>query len=181
MESDSTFEIPLESLAQGVHSFKYTLDDAFFEAFGSELVSGGDFQVALEIERIRNQFNLALKVQGSARVVCDRCLQPFDLPLETEDEILVKFDSGGAREEEDVIYVPFGTESFNVAKYIYDVIGLSLPIAKVHDAAGLTCDPAMLKYLEPAPDQDGKEDQSVDQIPEDSPWAALRDLGPSEN
>ena len=183
METHSTFDLPLESLTRGEHAYSYVLDDAFFAAFDSDLLRGGDFAVALEAERIRNQFNLRWTARGAANVMCDRCLAPFALPLEVEDEIVVKFDSDNPRVEEDVIYVPYGTERFNVAKLLYDSIGLTVPMSKVHDAAGLECDPEMTKYLsDGAPEgSDAGATPNDEPIPEDSPWSVLRDLGTQEN
>jgi len=181
MEPHSTFDLPLESLSRGMHSYRYTLDDSFFAAFDSSLLQGGTFSVSLEIERIRNQFNLAWKIAGHAHVECDRCLEAFALPLNVEDDIVVKFDSENPRVEEDVIYVPFGTERFSVAKLLYDSIGLAVPICKVHDMAGLDCDPSMTKYLDASPKTEHTEDSQTDHIPEDSPWSVLRDLGTQDN
>ncbi len=180
MEPHSTFDIPLDTLTQGVHDYHYQLDDEFFAAFESDLVEAGEFDVQLEVERIRNQFNLTVRVQGHASVACDRCLETFALPLDAEDELLVKFDAERAREEETVIYVPFGTERLNVAKIIYDVIGLSLPMSKVHEDAALECDPTMIKYLVPESGEEATEDTTTE-ITEDSPWRALRGLESNDN
>ena len=98
---------------------------------------------------------------------------------------MIKFESGEAPrdDQDDVVYVPFGTETFNVARLLFEVIGASLPMAMTHDVADLACDPEMLKYLnattaEEAPagtsDQDGE-------IPADSPWAALRAFKGQQN
>ena len=183
METHSTFDIPLESLSRGVHAYVYQLTDDFFSAFETELLQGGSFNVNLEVERIRNQFSLKWKAAGHAHVSCDRCLEVFALPLEVEDEILVKFDNEQPRIEEEVIYVPFGTERFNVAKILYDSIGLAVPMSKVHELADLECDPTMTKYLRGDDEQsaDADTDNNSDNLPEDSPWSVLRQLGSQDN
>jgi len=182
MESHSSFDVPLESLYSGVHTFRYTLDDAFFEAFPVDLLQGGDFDVVLDVERVRNQFTFGLDAKGAAKVTCDRCLEPFGLPMEVEDEVLVKFDTSTPREEEAVVYVPYGTERFNVARLIYEAIGLHLPMSLRHEFANLQCDPTITKYLASSsePTGDATDDNSQD-LSENSPWSVLRGLGSQEN
>jgi len=183
MEIRSEFDIPLETLTRGgVHGFSFDLDDAFFASFESGLLAAGEFTSTVEIERIRNQYNLLIRAKGKGIVNCDRCLDPFPLPLEVEEEIVIKYDSDKPREEVEVIYVPVGTEFFNVSKLIYDLIGVSLPMSRVHEDADLECNPEMVRYLVASqPEVAQEEDEDKQELPEDSPWNALRDFKDSEN
>ena len=175
-----TYDLPLEALKPGEHAFAYELDDAFFAAYESPLVAGGAFRADLTVERVANQFTLDLHLVGQATVACDRCLGAFALPLDVRDELVIKFANGPAREADEVVYLPFGTDTYDVAKLILDAVGLALPIQITHDAADLACDPSVTQFLlgdEPAADDesDGGGPASTD-IPADSPWQALRGL-----
>lgn len=183
MEINSEFDIPLETLSRvGVHEFSFDLDDAFFASFESGLLAAGEFKSTIEIERVRNQFNLLVRANGKAVVECDRCLDPFPLPIEVEEEIVIKYDAEKPREEVEVVYVPIGTEFFNVSKLIYDVIGVALPMSRFHEDAGLECNPKMMQYLANSqPEPATEEDENNQELPEDSPWSALRDFKDSEN
>ena len=176
MEPSPSFDIPLETLKPGVHHFEYRLDDGFFAAFDTDLLRRGTFTAQVEIERVRSQYNLAVTFAGAAGVDCDRCLEAFSLPLTGEAELVIKYDAGNedAREEDDVAYVPYGTDYYNVARLLFEAIGVSLPMSIVHEDADLHCDPAMLKYLEP--DAPAADTTDGGDIPADSPWAALRGL-----
>lgn len=182
MDRPSTYDLPLDALKVGEHDFAYALDDAFFAAYESDLVQGGRFDVKLVVTRVANQFTLDLHVAGEAHVSCDRCLASFELPLDLRDEVIVKFANGAVREEENVIFLPFGTERLDVAKVMFDAIGLALPMKITHDGAGLPCDPSVLNYLARAgaepDDETTPDDRDAVDIPEDSPWSALRDLRP---
>lgn len=178
MDAAIRYDIPLETLAPGVQRFAYRLDDDFFAAFETDLLQRGSFAVAVEVERVRNQYNFVIHYDGDAGVDCDRCLAPFRLPLSGEDDMVIKYDADAPREEEDVIYVPHGTEHYNIARLLFESISVALPMSMTHDAAGLACDPGMLRYLnahhaEGSPASDSAEDGD---IPADSPWAALRGL-----
>ena len=177
MEPAPSYDIPLETLKAGVHQFDYKLDDGFFAAFETDLIERGTFTAQVEIERVRSQFNLVVRYAGAAGVDCHRCLEPFEFPLEGEDEVVIKYDgAAGVREDDDVVYVPFGTETYNVARLLFESIGVALPISMTHDDAGLACDPEMLKYLNTTTAEDVPAGASGDggEIPDDSPWAALR-------
>ena len=178
MDSHPSFDIPLETLAVGEHDFRYELDDEFFAAFDTDLLRRGRFEVILAAEKIRGQVDIDLRFRGEAGVECDRCLEPFYLPLVGEASVVVKFDTERTDDDGEVIYVPYGTERFNVAKLIFDSIGLALPLAVYHDDAGLRCDPAVLQYIveegeESAPPPEATEET---EIPADSPWRALEAL-----
>lgn len=179
MDLHPSFDIPLETLAVGEHEFSYRLDDAFFAAFDTDLLRRGHFDVVIAAEKIRGQVNLDLRYRGAAGVDCDRCLEAFELPLSGEDSFVVKFDTEQDIDDGEVIYVPYGTERFNVAKLIFDSIGLSLPMAKYHEDAGLPCDPTVSRYIvdeneaaAPIPEVTDAETE----IPADSPWHALEAL-----
>ena len=174
----SAYDIPLDALKQGDHEFTYVLDDAFFAAYESALVSGGRFDVRLTVSRVVNQFSLELRAEGAAHVTCDRCLGEFALPLSVIDELVIKFDNGAAREEEDAVFLPFGTERFDAAKVMFDAIGLALPMQVTHDTADLNCDPAVTQFLvaDAGEGERGEDPADHSEIPEDSPWSALRGL-----
>ncbi len=176
MEAHASFDIPLETLAVGLHQFNYVLDDAFFAAFDTDLLRSGDFTAQVQIEKVRNQFNVSVAFAGSAGVACDRCLDVFRLPLSGESEIVLKYDAELTSEDDEVVFVPYGTERYNVAKLLFETIGVTLPMSILHEAAGLACDPDMLKYLIPTPDEDSASDEGDSSIPADSPWAALQAL-----
>ncbi len=178
MEPHASFEIPLETLAVGEHEFRFELEDDFFAAFETDLLRRGRFVVRLDVEKIRSQVNLQLHFDGAAGVECDRCLEPFYLPLVGEDSFVIKFDAEKADDDGEVIFVPYGTERFNIAKLIFDCIGLALPMAFLHENAGLQCDPAMTRFL--VDENDASEapapEVNQDEIPADSPWRALQAL-----
>ena len=183
MEPAPNYDIPLETLTMGVHQFDYALDDAFFGAFETDLIERGTFSAQVEIERVRSQFNLVIRYAGAAGVDCHRCLEPLNLPLQGEAELVIKYDSDTPREEDDAVFVPYGTEHYNVARLLFETIGVALPMSITHDDADLVCDPEMLKYLNsPAAEEDPEGAPAEDgDIPADSPWAALRGFKATEN
>ncbi len=101
------------------------------------------------------------------KATCDRCLEDFNLPVEDEQSLLVKFHET-EWEDADVIYILQGTQSLNIARYIYEFINLAVPITKTHDDAGESCDPEMLKFIEQEKDESQDDSSSI--------WDSLKGL-----
>ena len=113
---------------------------------------------------------LLFTFNGKVEVTCDRCLDPFHLPVEDRQSLMVKFDEE-PWEDADVVFIVKGTQQLNVAKYIYEFINLAVPITKTHDDAGDDCNPEMLKYL-----NEGS-DETSDSEPTSNPFRdALKDF-----
>ena len=183
MEPHSSFDIPLEGLKPGVHSYTYTLDSDFFDAFESGLFENAEAEVEAEIERVPGQFNLRFQINGSAEVACDRCLDPIRLPLDGVFDFIIKYNEEGPGDEGELIYVAPGSESINVAKLMFDSLGLLLPISAYHEMVDESCNPEMLAILaRHAGTETSSEDTPADNnINEDSPWRALDALRNSQN
>ena len=102
---------------------------------------------------------------------CNRCLDPFFLPVADEQRLLVKFGEPN-EEDPDVIYIPYGTTQLSVAQYLYEFILLSIPLAPTHEDANEACNPEMVKYLTSPPEAEAAPESPDAETP--SPWAALK-------
>lgn len=68
-------------------------------------------------------------------VNCDRCGDPFTMPVWDEFKLVVKLveDPGAMQEEDpDVIYISSNESLLNVADWIYEFATLSVPMQRVH-------------------------------------------------
>ncbi len=178
----SNFEIPLEALADGTHRFNFRLEPDFFAAFGGDLIRGGEVSATVEADKVRGNYTLRFRGDGAVEVECDRCLEHFPMPIDFEDELILKFEGLSVREDAEVIYLPVGSEAFDVARLLYEYATLAVPMSHVHEDADLACDPEMLKYLNAQEGQVSKDETEDDSsIADDSPWAALRGFSGSDN
>lgn len=146
MEILDHFTIPVSGLRDGLHGFDFKVDSEFFQQFEGSLVEQADVRVHLDFDKRPDMFVMTFQFEGTVNVTCDRCLGQFDLPVEDTQELMVKFDDK-EWEETEVIYILYGTQQLNVARYIYEFVNLAVPITKTHDEAGESCDPEMLKFL----------------------------------
>ena len=116
---------------------------------------------------------LYFDIKGSVNVMCDRCLDQFDQPVNGEERLIVKFGDSYYEESDEVVVIPETEYKLNVSQYIYEFINLLLPIKRVHpnDKQGVSkCNPEFVNRLEGA-----KDDEMTDHR-----WDALKMLRKSK-
>ncbi len=135
----------------GSHQFDFEIDDSFFENFEYSEIRNGVIHLHLLIEKEENLLVFHFDFKGHVRVPCDRCYEPFDLPVEGNERLILKFGHDYHEESEEVQVVPIGENHFDIGQFIYEYIHLSLPVRRVHPENELgenTCDEGIINRLE---------------------------------
>lgn len=146
MDALVPFTLPLMGLRNGIHEYDFHIDREFFSHFENSLLDEADINLRLTFDKRPDLIILTFDFEGTAVVECDRCLEFFELPIEGSDSLMVKYDET-EREEDEVIFIPAGTQELNVAKFAYEFICLAIPMIKTHEEAGLKCNDEMTKFL----------------------------------
>ncbi|PIE84124.1 MAG: hypothetical protein CSA07_03385 [Bacteroidia bacterium] len=151
LAADSGFTIVFSEIDKrsGVHS--RDVGSSFFtdgEAWG---VHGASFAVEVSGRSEGYTYELAVRLEGSVRLECDRCLQLMDLPLGFEGSLRVERRAGltDSREGEEWT-VSDSQEGIDIAPYIRESIYLSIPMRHYHGMEGTSeadCNPEMLERL----------------------------------
>lgn len=176
MDALISYTLPVKGMGVGIHGFDFQIDHLFFEHFESSPIQEAEIDLHLDFDKRIDMYVLDFSFSGTVRTECDRCLAPIQLPLEGDEQLVVKFSHEPGDEEADIVYVSPDIEQFNVAQYIYEYIVLSLPMIKVYDCEDddpLPCDEEMLNRLE-------AEDEEVDETPNPI-WDELRKLTDNDN
>ncbi|MDX1904251.1 MAG: DUF177 domain-containing protein, partial [Thermonemataceae bacterium] len=69
---------------------------------------------------------------GLMELVCDRSLEIFGYPFQTEGLQLLRFSDHSEQLSEELELIPKGTSQINVAYYIFELITLAIPMKKLH-------------------------------------------------
>lgn len=193
MSKFSTFQLPLKSLTPGRHEFEYRLDKSFFEAMESSDVRDADVNARLTVTYANDVYQLAFVLTGTLTVVCDRCLDLLDLPVDATYNVTVKYGDAYRDDSDEVLEIPTSANELNVAYMLYDTAELAIPIKHVHPLG--KCNRQMSAALHKhrvtqAGDEDADlENQLIDEMEAadgDAPantdprWDALRDLRDDE-
>jgi uncharacterized metal-binding protein YceD (DUF177 family) len=146
-----SYTILLSGLKEGHHTIDFEIDNKFFELIEESEVKEGSLTANIEMDRRTTHIDMIIRVSGSVRVSCDRCLEMFSQPVSSENRLLVKFGKSIDDIDPDVISVSVDEHELDLQQQLYEFIMLALPIKRVHPAdkkGKSTCDPVMLKKLE---------------------------------
>ncbi len=151
MNANKRLIIPIKGLREGWHNFIYKINDKFFEALEySELKKGN---LSLDVYLYKNSQNLLLKylISGTVYVMCDRCLDYFDMKVESNGEFYIKFADKKEDNDEGSITIAPNEDIVDITHYIYESLILNLPSKLVHPLTNKgksTCNSEMIKKLE---------------------------------
>jgi len=155
------YEIPFIGLKEGKHVFSYSLDEAFFEKFETNMPGPGEFNAMLEFDKKHDFFVLNFNLEGELTFPCDRCTEDFLLEINDNFRVVVKFEEDvehRSGEEEDVVFVSRNDTHYNVAQLLYELSLLSIPMKKTHpvDSDGdTTCNSEILgRWMNKTTDED---------------------------
>lgn len=119
-------------MAHGTHDFEYRLGKTFFTNMESEDIHDADLRVALTVNYKGDIYELDFKVEGTVTLICDRCLDDLEYPVETSYHINVKYGDDYNDDSDDLLVIPESDNYLNVAYMIYDTVALTIPMKHVH-------------------------------------------------
>jgi uncharacterized metal-binding protein YceD (DUF177 family) len=84
--------------------------------------------VNVVLEKKSTMLELVFKHEGTVNVPCDLTSEDFDLPIQGEMKLLVRFGDTYNNDNEELLVLPFGEFELDIAQYIYEMIALSVPL-----------------------------------------------------
>jgi uncharacterized protein len=156
------FNIPVRGIKEGHHTFEFEIRKEFFDLFEESEIKEGDLIAVAEIEKNPSHIDVDIKISGTVRICCDRCLEMFDHTVECENRLLLKFGHELDDSDAEIITLPRDQQELDLKQYLYEFIHLSLPIQRIHpnDSRGIsTCNPEMIQKLK---EHEVEEDSSND-------------------
>lgn len=125
------YKIDLRGMREVNASFDLSADNEFFAHIDGPEVQKGKVQIALDVHRTVDVYEMEFTLDGVIVVNCDRCLDEMDLEVHTTGKLQVKLGADYG-EQGDVVIIPESEGVINVAWYIYEFIALAIPIKHVH-------------------------------------------------
>lgn len=151
MERLKQFEVSFGGLSLGKHQLAFDIDSKFFGYFDHTIVQDGKLHADVTLTKQTHMLTFDFSIKGTIHAECDRCSDEFELPIELQEQMIVKFGDEAKEEDLDVFVIPHSETHINVAQQIYEYITVALPMHIVHpdDAKGKsTCNKKVLKDLE---------------------------------
>ncbi len=154
------YKVDLKSMKTDIQEYEYQLDNQFFVNIGGEDVQKGKIKVRLSVKKTVAMFELTFNIEGSVIIPCDRCLDDMELPISTNNRLVVKFGKDYSEESDEIVVIPESEGILNVAWFLYEFIVLTIPIKHVH-APG-KCNKQMTSKLKKHSAKTEEDDDSFD-------------------
>ena len=178
MNALRAYDINIVGLENKRYEYDFESGDAFFAALDQELIRKGNVQTHIILDKSETMIRLDFHIVGSVEQICDRSLDEYDELVDTQHMLLLKFGDHNEELSDEIELIERNTATVNVARYIFEFIGLSLPMKRLHprfrDEEEQEDDESNGKLIYssgPATD-----DEDDDQPEIDPRWAALRKL-----
>ncbi len=126
------FDIEIQTLKLKRHEYEYDIEDSFFTHFERSPVEKGKFKVKLTLDKSETMLQLKFHISGVAELACDRTSEFFDYPIDVTNRLILKFGEENEELSDEIEIISRGTHQINVAQYIYEFIGLAVPMKKIH-------------------------------------------------
>lgn len=162
------FSIQLAGLKNGNNEFKYELGDAFFAEMGGEKILGGDVKAIVNIEKTGSQMRADVRIDGTVKTTCDRCLEEMEVEIENQEEFGVKVGAETSYEDEEMITIAEDDGMLQMGERMYEMCLVAMPIVCVHEDGG--CNEKMIEILEAHSASNNEEKSS------DPRWDALKNI-----
>jgi uncharacterized metal-binding protein YceD (DUF177 family) len=164
------FDIHIYRLENGDHTFSFDLNDAFFNCFENSPVSKGEMQINLLLTKNSSMLSTEINGNGWVELICDRSLEKFQHPLHFKRRLIFKLGEGDEELSEEMYLIDKNTQILNLAQYIYEFIGLEIPMRKIHPDYQDENDDNGLYYTT-------GEEQKNEEEKLDPRWSALKNIG----
>ena len=166
-----TYTIPLQSLKEGVFDEVLEIGKEFIEAQEMDGVFDADIRATIHFVKQKNLHTLSIAIKGTVSVACDRCLDVFALPIEMNQDMIVKV---GEKEDEladaeNVMVIAPDETEIGISPILYEMIMLSIPLKKVHPKEK-DCNADVVSYLKQSTNNKTKQETT------DPSWDSLKNM-----
>lgn len=126
------YSIPFSGLKQGKHGFKYRVDNAFIQSFGFQEFNEVSVDLLVLLDKQSTMLEFEFQATGTVNVDCDLSREPYDQPIKTSLNLVVKFGDEYNDEDDEILIVPHGEHQVNIAQYVYEMLVLAVPAKRIH-------------------------------------------------
>lgn len=151
MKLVNQYIIPFSGLKEGEHEFTFNFNQAFFEKYSALEARNSNIEAVVWLEKKPSLLNLDIRLKGNLEIQCDRCLDYFEMPIQYDGHVVVKFSEDTRAETDEIWILPPNSFELNMEQYFFECIGLCIPIQRFHpenDNQTSACNQEMLNLLE---------------------------------
>ncbi|WP_410878028.1 YceD family protein [Myroides sp. DW712] len=135
MNTEKTYSISFIGLKNGEHTFEYQIDSDFFKNYDYDDFNRIQANISVLLNKKATHLEVNFKAKGVVNVPCDVTNEDFDLPIENEFNLIVKFGEEFNDDHDEILIIPMNEYEITLTQYIYELIVLSIPAKRVSPEA----------------------------------------------
>jgi uncharacterized protein len=126
------YRINIIGLSNKVHHFQYEIGRSLFEEYGKDLVSDGTFTADVSLDKHETFLEADFTIRGTAHLICDRSLEPFDFPINMRRKVVFKYGDQDEEITDEITIIQRDAAWIELGQYLYEFIALAIPLKKLH-------------------------------------------------
>ncbi|AHM59427.1 hypothetical protein D770_05820 [Flammeovirgaceae bacterium 311] len=126
------YDIDIYRLPNGEHLYEMPLNDEFFSLFDFGLLEKGTGTANIQLVKTETMITVTAGVTGAVELTCDRSLEQYPHPVSLQEVLYIKYGDEEMPLEDDLLMITHNTQKINLAQFLYEIIGASLPMKKIH-------------------------------------------------
>ena len=107
MRREKEFDIAFSGLKIGTHEFEFQIANDFFDLFEYDEFNSVNVDVKATLIKKETLMELYLSQTGTVNIPCDVTGENFDLPIESNWQIIIKFGEEYNDDNEELLIIPY--------------------------------------------------------------------------
>lgn len=174
MKVTNEFLISFVGLKLGKHQFEYQINKKFFEYFEYDEFESANIKVNVVLDKKSTMLEVSFKHSGTINVPCDLTNEDFDMPINGDLNLIVRFGEEYNDDNEELLILPFAEFQIDISQYVYEMIVLSIPLKKIHP--GVEDGSLQSEALSKLNEINVKEHEEIKEEQTDPRWDTLKKL-----
>lgn len=126
------FVIDIYRMRNKLYQFEFEVDEVFFSSFDQELIRNGKLKAKIDLDKNDSFIGMDVNIEGTVELICDRSLDPYHYPIKEHRKVIFKYGDLEQELDHDVVMITNNTQQLDVGQYIFEFVGLAVPMKKLH-------------------------------------------------
>jgi len=132
MNNLKSFDIKFNGLKNGMHQYRFHLDQNFFHQFDYDEFNTCNLDILVNFNKNDHLLEFGILSKGTVNIPCDISGDFYDQKIDAQLNFIVKFGADFNDDRDDLIIIPYNSYSYNIAQQIYESVVLNVPAKRIH-------------------------------------------------
>ncbi|MBS1557657.1 MAG: DUF177 domain-containing protein [Bacteroidetes bacterium] len=162
------YSVNILGLSKGVHTFEFQLGELFLKKYDPAATALGNFTATVTLDKRDTFIEADFKINGTARLTCDRSLDEYDYPLSLKRKVVFKYGEVPQEISDEIIIISTHQAQLELGQLMYEFLSLEIPMKKLHPRYNNDTPEDGLVYSSPPQGEESK--------PIDPRWEILKKI-----